>query len=382
VPILQVPQFLMRLANSRGAAGDRQGCAQAMDEAIALASGAERANFESQREVLRIDDDIDAGHTHQAAQRLAVVLAAYREREQYVFLRHRPDMAARLADFALAHGIEPEFVRALIERNGLSPPAGACSAWPFRLRVKVLGRFELVRDGQALRFSGKLQQRPLDLLKFVVACGARAVDSQQAMAALWPDADGAAAKASFDATLFRLRKLLDVDQAITLSGGKLSLTNDIVWTDVRALEGAIEAAQGVGEDAAGELSMAAMRLVEAYPGALLGDDESPWIAKPRDALRARFTRTLMHLGEILERRGHWSEAVDLYRRGLEADNLAEAFYRGLMRSLVARGEHAEALNAYRRCRELLSIVLGLKPSAETERVYRQIGVSARPAGDR
>ena len=34
--------------------------------------------------------------------------------------------------------------------------------------------------------------------------------------------------------------------------------------------------------------------------------------------------------------------------------------------------HAEAVTAYRRCRELLSIVLGLKPSMETERLYREI----------
>ena len=62
----------------------------------------------------------------------------------------------------------------------------------------------------------------------------------------------------------------------------------------------------------------------------------------------------------------------MYRSGLEADNLAESIYRGLMRALAATGNHAEALTAYRRCRELLSIVLGLKPSEETERLYREI----------
>jgi DNA-binding SARP family transcriptional activator len=62
----------------------------------------------------------------------------------------------------------------------------------------------------------------------------------------------------------------------------------------------------------------------------------------------------------------------VYRRALETDNLAEPFYRGLMRGLAATGDQAEALNAYRRCRELLSVVLGLKPSAETESLHRQI----------
>jgi len=89
-------------------------------------------------------------------------------------------------------------------------------------------------------------------------------------------------------------------------------------------------------------------------------------------LRSRFVRALAQLGAALEQSRDWATAIDVYRRGLEADNLAESFYRGLMRALDAAGDQAEALNAFRRCRELLSIVLGVKPAAETERIHRQI----------
>lgn len=194
------------------------------------------------------------------------------------------------------------------------------------------------------------------------------------MAALWPDADGAAAKSSFDSALFRLRKLVEIDNALILSAGKLSLARALVWTDVWAFEAALDAAEhaGDGDAKAASLAQAVRRLLDAYPGPLLGTEESPWIAKPRDALRSRFVRSLLRLGEMLERNGEWVTAIDLYRRGLEADNLAEPLYRGLMRVLAAKGDHAEALNAFRRCRELLSIVLGVKPSAETERLHREI----------
>ena len=208
----------------------------------------------------------------------------------------------------------------------------------------------------------------------MVALGGRNVDISQLMAELWPDADGAAAKASFDTTLFRLRKLLDVDEVLVLAAGKLSLAGSLAWTDVWALEAVFDAAEHTGDrDAAAESPARAARgLLDAYPGPLLGTAESPWIAKPRDALRARFARSLMRLGEQLERQGDWVTAIDVYRRGLEADNLAESFYRGVMRALAATGDKAEAINAFRRCRELLSIVLGVKPSAETERLYREI----------
>ena len=372
LPTMQIPHFLARLAHSRMAAGDTQTGMQTFDEAIALSTGADRRTFEQQRELLQAGLDVDAGDAQSAERRLAAILADYRARSQTLFLRNRPDLASKLANFALERGIEADYVRLLIERNALRAPAAAAAAWPFRLRVHVLGRFELVRHGLPMRFSGKAQQRPLDLLKLAVALGGAGVDSAQLTSALWPDADGAAAKTSFDSTLFRLRKLLDVDDALVLAAGKLSLSGEVCWTDVWALDSALDAAERAADGDASAVSRASRRLLDAYPGNLLGSDESTWIAKPRDALRSRFVRALMRLGEALERAGEWTTAIDVYRRGLESDNLAEPFYRGLMRSLAASGDRAEALNAFRRCRELLSVVLGLPPSAETERLHRQI----------
>ncbi|MEO8676715.1 MAG: BTAD domain-containing putative transcriptional regulator [Casimicrobiaceae bacterium] len=375
LPGMQLPHFLARLAHSRSAAGDHAGSMRALDEAIALSSASERGTFEQMKELIEVDLDVDAGRTQQAASRLVPVLAGYRERGQFVFLRNRPEVAARLCNFALEHGIEAEFVRTLIDKNTLPPPADVGHSWPFRLRVRALGGFELVRDGLPMRFTGKAQQRPLDLLKLLIAFGGRDVDTPQLMAALWPDADGAAAKTSFDTTLFRLRKLLDIDNALVLAGGKLSLSRALAWTDVWALDATLDAAESRSDDVDAAPAGIARRLLDAYPGPLLGTEENAWIGKPREALRARFVRTLMRLGEALERERAWAPAIDLYRRGIEADNLAESLYRGLMRSLAATGDQAEAINAYRRCRELLSIVLGVAPAAETERLHRDIAAT-------
>ena len=376
LPVVQVPHFLVRLAHSRMAAGDNAAGMRALDEAIALASGADRRHFEQLRELVDIGFDISAGRVDRAAARLSAVLADYRSRGAVVFLRSRPDLAARLADFALARDIEPDYVRLLIARNALVAPADAGDRWPFPLRIRALGGFALSRHDEPMRFTGKTQQRPLDLLKLVVALGGRDVDSEHVMAALWPDADGGAAKTSFDTTLFRLRKLLDVDETVTLSGGKLSLSRERCWTDVHALDSLLASVDAPGERDAATL---ARRVVERYAGPLLGTEDTPWIAKPRDALRARFIRALIRLGSELEQARDWNAAVDVYRRGLEADNLAEPLYRGMMRSLSATGDHAEALNAYRRCRELLSVVLSMKPSPETEALHRSI-VAAHAGG--
>src|SRR6185369_15808483 len=106
-------------------AGDRDGGMKAMDEAIAAASDVDRKTFVQQRELVLIDEDLTGGETVRAGERLAVVLADYRGRGQVMFLRNRPDLAARLANCALLQGIETEFVTTLIERNLLAAPSDA-----------------------------------------------------------------------------------------------------------------------------------------------------------------------------------------------------------------------------------------------------------------
>lgn len=372
IPSIQMPHFLARAAWARAALGDRDGASAALDEAMERAAPVDRRMFEERRDLLRVEADMNAGDTPRAVDGLRRVLAERRARNDMVFLPSRPDFAARLCSLALEHGIETAYVRMLIERHRLVAPDDACAQWPFRLRIRTLGGFELTRDGEPMRFTGKTQQRPLDLLKLVVAHGGSGVDAESVMAALWPDADGAAAKSSFDSAMFRLRKLLGVDDAIEVASGKVSLNRALVWTDVGSLDAALRDASDAPP------ALAARRLLDAYPGPLLGTEESPWLARPRDALRARFVRALTDVGQKLENGKDWAGAIDVYRRALEADNLAESIYRGLMRALAANGERAEALGTFRRCRELLSIVLGVKPSAETERLHREIAGRAGP----
>jgi DNA-binding SARP family transcriptional activator len=189
--------------------------------------------------------------------------------------------------------------------------------------------------------------------------------------ALWPDADGSAAKTSFDSTLFRLRKLLDIDDVLVLAAGKLSLAPGLAWTDLGALEQAIDAPPPREADP-DAVRLAARRLLDAWPGALLGDEPHAWVERPRDALRGRVVAALLQLGERLERAGDAAGAVILYRRALESDDLSETLHRALMRSLASAGQPAEALNAFRHCQERLSRGLGVPPAAETRALYEAI----------
>jgi LuxR family maltose regulon positive regulatory protein len=276
-------------------------------------------------------------------------------------------MAAMCAE-ALDAGIEVAYVKSLIRRFRLEPPVTASEVWPWRTKVYALGRYEVYRDEERLEFSGKAPKKPLALLKALIAFGGRNVPEERLMDALWPDEEADAARKSLDITVLRLRKLLGSNDTIMVSDELIGLNPQLCWTDVWGLERRVEQFDG-GE---GQVSAAAEAL-RLYRGNFLpADTEEPWTAKMRERLRSKFVRIVEAVALAEEDARHWEEAIALYSKGLEADDLVEPFYQGLMRCHRSLGRHAEAMNVFRRLRQLLSVVLGIAPSESTQAMARAL----------
>jgi DNA-binding SARP family transcriptional activator len=109
-----------------------------------------------------------------------------------------------------------------------------------------------------------------------------------------------------------------------------------------------------------------------YQGPLLGAEEAlPWLAAARERLAHRARQLVLSLGKHLESSGYPARACDLYESGLAIDPLSEPLYQRLMGAHLRAGRYAEAMQAFRRCREILSIILGIPPSAETRALFEQ-----------
>ena len=66
------------------------------------------------------------------------------------------------------------------------------------------------------------------------------------------------------------------------------------------------------------------------------------------------------------------EAVRYAREALALDPYRETTHVRLMRLHMSRGNRAEALRAYERCRDILARDLGATPSRQTESAYREV----------
>jgi DNA-binding SARP family transcriptional activator len=218
------------------------------------------------------------------------------------------------------------------------------------------------RDGRPLEYSRKAPKKTIALLKAIIAFGGSNVREQRLVDAFWSDEEGDVATRSLGAALHRLRKLLGDADAIIQQGGALSLDKARVWVDVWAFEDLL--ARPDSEPA---------EVLSLYRGAFLAeDDDEPWSVTMRERLRGRFIHAVGEVGKRLEDTNRPDEAIECYLRGLDADPVIEQFYQGLMRCYTALERRSEALSAYQRLKRMLSISLGVQPSAQTERLYQHL----------
>ncbi|HEX7954564.1 MAG TPA: bacterial transcriptional activator domain-containing protein, partial [Burkholderiales bacterium] len=273
--------------------------------------------------------------------------------------------AALLAAAALERGIQVQRALAFVRTFDLEAPEPYLEAWPWPVKIRSLGAFSVELDAEPLVFAAKTPRKLLGLLKAIIALGGRDVPEQKLADALWPDEDGDTAHQSLTTALHRLRKLLGDKSLIRQRDGRLSLDTGRVWVDTLAFE-ALSAADAAGDHAR------SMRVIALYRGEFLAYDDAPWAFATREKLRARYLGLVSAAARRFEQEGRHEEALDLYRRGIEADELAETFHQGLMRCHHQVGRTPEALDAYRRMRELLARAHGVQPSPATEELYRKL----------
>ena len=240
------------------------------------------------------------------------------------------------------------------------------------VRIHTLGGFRVTVGGRPLQFETRAHRKPLELLKVLIALGGENVSEIPLSEALWPDADGDAAHASFATTLHRLRRLIGSD-TLHMRDKRLSLDPALCRVDAFAFERTMEqaaAAISSGDRASGSLLEEGLAL---YLGPFLeGEFEPPEILPARERYHGIFLRNVEEAGRAFQESGNFSQAIALYRKALEIDPLSESLSRELMRCLLAAGEAAEGLVVFRRCRDLLRSTFDINPTSETEAVHQAL----------
>ena len=286
-----------------------------------------------------------------------------------------PEDMSRLCGLALERGIESDYAYKLIRRRALKPASRRfqVEVWPWAIKIYTMGRFGIVLNGAPITFSGKVQQKPLALLKAIIAVGGRNVSEEQLVESLWPDSEGDVGHQSFATTLHRLRKILDTDQALIVSDGKVSLNPLCCWVDVWAFQ---RLANEILEERSFHNNPQALvgsvdkALALCTGHFLAGDENQSWAISLRERLRNKILRLIEKAGNLLEKHQQFNEAIALYRRGLECDIMVEEFYQRLMHCYSRLGNRGEIISTFKSCSAVLKTADAI-PSVKTSKLYKQ-----------
>ena len=298
-----------------------------------------------------------------------------------------PSVWSKLCQKALENNIEIQYVQALIRNFRLVPVTSLdIENWPYPLKIYTFGRFGVIKDENPLKFSGKVQQKPISLLKAILAFGGREVSEDNLSDALWPDAAGDVAHISFKTNLHRLRQLIGHEEAIQLKEGKVTLDQRYCWVDAWAFQREAGKAERIfrrmeerqierqdGDEFARDFVRLSEKAVNLYKGDFLaGDSMEPWTVSLREKLKGKFAQIILRLCQHYERTGQWERAIAYCQKALETDDLSEEFYQRLMRCYQRIGRSADAIAVYNRCCKTLAGVMGVEPSPETMKIYKSI----------
>ena len=224
------------------------------------------------------------------------------------------------------------------------------------LRARLFGGLAVEVDGRAVADVPGIKPRAL-LAYLLMRPG---MQSRARLAGVfWPDVLDTSARASLRSALWGVRGALEAagggDYLVADRAGA-GLAPDLPrWIDAEEAERLLATGDRASLEAAVELA--------ARP--FLPEIADEWAIEAQDAWRDRLVGALDRLAELAEADGDLAAAIEWTRRGLRHDRLREAGHRALIRRLAAAGERAQAMAAYRRCRDVLAAELGIPPSAET-----------------
>jgi DNA-binding SARP family transcriptional activator len=261
------------------------------------------------------------------------------------------------------------------------PAAPASIALPpvHGLRIWVLGRFQVERNGQVI--TDWRRQGAVCLLKLLLLTERHRMNREQLAYTLFPSVGAATGQDGMSAALHALRRALEPDLAVgarsryLIQEGEtlvLQLSKDD-WVDVEAFKQAVDTAETEGNRLPHLEDAAAL-----YGGDLLPGETAEWCLAPRQALRLRRHGLLLSLAETQARHGQAGRAAGTLSRLLTDDpTQEEAAYR-LMALLSRQGRRPEALGIYRILKSTLRQELHAQPAPETQALANALRTGETP----
>jgi DNA-binding SARP family transcriptional activator/predicted ATPase len=272
--------------------------------------------------------------------------------------------------------------------SNFSPPyhrnITACGQWEqhvtqiqARLELRVLGGFELRRDGQPVQWP---RAAPRQLLKRLAVSERQAMTADEIAEAFWPYDSGDRVMRRRHQLVYLLRKTLQLDEnddsCLRIDDGIVRLlAGGSLWIDVVAFELLLDPAQAGDDERLLEQALA------LYRGRLLGNEPNEeWLVAQRNRVEGRFIAAALRLATLRTQQDRIQAATNTLSQLLAHVPAHEPAHRELITLYGRIGRTEDVHRQFSECTTILQRELDAEPSAETHSAY-QAALAPRVAAE-
>ncbi|HEY5597104.1 MAG TPA: BTAD domain-containing putative transcriptional regulator [Candidatus Bipolaricaulota bacterium] len=250
------------------------------------------------------------------------------------------------------------------------------------MKIFQFGGFEVWQDdiGPVKRWP---QRKTKGLLKLLLSQRGQIFTQDQLIDALFPDLELDKAAKTLYNRISELRRVLEPELArgnrscyiLRVGQGSYRFNPDVpCWIDTEEFQRLVEAARQLKE--AGrwqEAVQAYARAVELHRGEYLAEDRyEEWTQGPRQQWMELHQQALLEQAQCHAQLQQHDAAIGCVQEAIRSQPWHEPAYRKLMLYAFYSGDHAQVVQAYKRCIAALKEHLDVGPDRETENLYQQL----------
>ena len=237
------------------------------------------------------------------------------------------------------------------------------------LVIRALGNPEVSVNGRVISMPEWRTQSVRDLF-FYFLYRQEAVTKEQVGAVLWPETrDALALKKRFKNDIYRLRRAVGRD-VIVFEDEYYRFNREMDYEyDVEAFDSHLMRSNKTADLLSRVEHL--QKAIDLYQGPYLADVDDDWAVPERERLVQAYASALEELSYRYLNNNQLDRCLSVCRLALQRDRFHEAIYQIEMRAYAALGDRPAVARQYQACKAAMQD-LGISPSGETERIFREL----------
>jgi LuxR family maltose regulon positive regulatory protein len=249
------------------------------------------------------------------------------------------------------------------------------------LTVRVLGPVEIFRDAaNPFASDAWTTRRARDIFCYIATSKHRRVPKDVLIEEFWRDEDPSTVEKNFHPTISHIRKALNSRQAfkqnfVVFRDGAYQLNPELSYSiDSEEFEHCIAEAEKAKRAKDGERFRENLESAYSlYRAEFMSGVYDEWAEERRGFYAEQAGRVLSALAKLSVVEKRWTDALKFAGEVLRDDPYREDMHRLTMKILAAQGKPAAVKKHFDSLTKLLRDELGIEPSAETKKLYSDLG---------